>query len=317
MERPELAAQLGTDRPTGSRDQHTSVGHVTGDRIQVDVGWVATEQIGDRQRADVVSADRVEHLADPGEHEDLQPRLQQWFGQLAQAVARDRRDRHQHGGGAVPLCHVEGVVARAAHPDPTDPGPGLAGVVVEERHRPVPAVGRPQQRARDLGAGLAGPDHEQRFGRVAVDEELVLLDQAGGIASDRGDHEREEGGEHRHRARHEAALPDLGRHEQHATDDRHRGAEHPDLVEAAVVVAAAIETDRSTCHPLQHDGDTDHDQHPDLVDRSDTEVVAQQRRDRDRDRPCEGVQLRTGSVGTRGGVRRRSSPSWTVSRRVR
>ena len=48
LEAHDLAAQLAADRPAGAGDQHPPTGDVPGDRDRIDLGRMATEQVGMR-----------------------------------------------------------------------------------------------------------------------------------------------------------------------------------------------------------------------------------------------------------------------------
>ena len=209
--------------------------------------------------------------------------------------------------------------SRASAPVPRTRSPlscmrARRGIVVDEGDRPVRAVGAVQQRARDLGAGVAGSEHDERLGLVVGRAKMTVLDEPGDVAAHRRQHEREERREHRHRARDERAAEQPGEDERGERDDGDAEAEHPHLVEAAVVVAAPVEAERQSDDALQHDRDRDRRGDAGLVHRGELHVVAHERRQRDGDGPRRGVDGVLDHAGRRASTRRSVRPAGPVAR---
>ena len=114
---------------------------------------------------------------------------------------------------------------------------------------------------------------------------MTVLDEPGDVAAHRRQHEREERREHRDRARDERAAEQPGEDERRDRDDGDAETEDPHLVEAAVVVATAVEAERQSDDALEHDRDRDRRGDTGLVHRTDLHVVAHERRQRNGDGP--------------------------------
>ena len=253
-ERPQLAAQLGADRAAGAGDQDPPAGDVTGDRRGVDLGRVAAEEVGDGDRADVRRPDMAEELGDRREHQHPQAGVEQRCGEGAQPLAGDRRDRHQHRASRRSGWRR----ASASAPVPRTRSP-LSCMRARRGSSSSNATGRyglSGLRSRFVviwSPRVAGAEHDDRLGPVVGWAQVTVLDEPGHVAADHGQHEREERREHRHRAGDQRAAEEAGEDERGDADDGDAEAEHADLLEAAVVVPAAVQAERQTDDPLQDD----------------------------------------------------------------
>ena len=138
----QLPAQLGADRAAGSGHQHPPPRHVAGDRDEVDVGLVAAEQIGHRQRADVGRVDAADEIGHRRDDEDPQSGVEPRRRDLPQALAGDLRIGHEDGAGAVTGGHAADVGARALHAQAVEAHVRALRVVVQHGDGPVRALGR-------------------------------------------------------------------------------------------------------------------------------------------------------------------------------
>ena len=136
---------------------------------------------------------------------------------------------------------------------------------------------------------IAGAEHDDRLGLVVGRTQVAVLDQPGHVAADHRQHQREERRQHGHRPRDQRAAEEPGEDERGDGDDGDAEAEHPDLVEAAVVVPAPVQAEAQSDEPLQDDCNGNGREHAGLVHRGDPHVVAQERRDGHGDGPRRGV----------------------------
>ena len=188
-------------------------------------------------------------------------------------------------------------------------------VVVEQGDGTVRAVRCVQHRLDQLAAGVAGAEHDDRAALGVPWAQVVVLDEAGEGADDEGDDQCQEGGDERHGARHRTGqcLDDAEGEDRHA---EHRQGQRPDLLEAAVVVVAAVQPEHQADHGLQGDGDRHGAGDARPVDRIGVEVVAGQRRHGDGDRPGQRVEGELHDRQTSPGQCVRASNPRLVARRL-
>ena len=171
----DLATQLGADGPAGSGDEQPQAGHEAGGGGDVGVDLVAAQEVGHGGRADVAHPHLpAEELAHRWQDLDLQAGL---LGQVGLEVT----DHLGLGAGA--LGHLLQAVAGAHHRHLLDAQVALAGVVVEQAHRQVAAVGVTQHGGEHLSPALAGPDDHHRDAAIALGPAVVLDEQAPHAAS--------------------------------------------------------------------------------------------------------------------------------------
>jgi hypothetical protein len=134
----------------------------------VDVGGIATEEVGFAHRADIGLTDTGDQGVDRRQDEHLQLQLVGRLGHPADEGAVGARHGDQDCVGVVAAGRSSEVAHPALHPDARQTQVALGRIVVEQRHRRVPRVGRSTQRAKDLLGALAGAHHDEPLQMVTV-----------------------------------------------------------------------------------------------------------------------------------------------------
>ena len=277
----ELTAQLRTDRPAGTRDEHTLARDRLTDRRLIQLDPLTPEQILEVELPQVRAAWGVEHLVERRHDQHVETGLAGALGDVTHVLAlhRGRRDDERARVRALRLA-CDGLT-RARDAQTVDVQAALARVVVEQDGRHVARAlrGVAVQAVHELTAALPG----------AEDDGLhVLLTRDAPAPAPRAHEETQrehaEQREHRRRERHAARhVRHPERQTQHGEHQPHRhrcAGDVGGLLERAAHVPDAIRADDEPDDGVQPD--REQREHGDLDGRRirDVEVEAQ---------PCRGI----------------------------
>ena len=220
VEAGDLPAQLGSDGPAGTRDQHPATGQVVGHAGDVGLDRLPAEEVGDLDVAHVLDLHvrRIAQVVHARQHLELERRLARAGVEAAYEPRRRARDRQDHGAYVVAAGHPLQLGGRAHHRDTVQPPVPLVGVVVEQRHR-HPLRRRIAHHVTDqLGSAVARADDDHGF---AVGASRTGQAQTGPVAEDAvGRATPEQQHEYAHRAGHRDRDPDVLRVEGDAERDQ-------------------------------------------------------------------------------------------------
>jgi hypothetical protein len=285
----DLAAQLGTDRPARSGDEHGGALEIGGDLVEVDLDLLPAEHVlhldgTDLAREIEVSGDELVQ-ARQRLHHDPQPLRR--LDDASAHVARDGRHRDQHLVGAVLAQHARQLVDRAQHADAHDPRVPLPRVVVDEPDRRVVEHPRPLHLLHDQSAGVARADDDHLLAARHHHQPRPLDHRAREETRARDECEREEQVDRRDRPRQPDAVHrrhEVDGHVGHETRDDDAARGRPHVADRDVAPPAVVEAERDEDDELDRDDDQDRPAEERDVEDRPLVVEAQREREPPRER---------------------------------